>query len=449
MIGYIEFENAIKLGDLKLNFLKNDKESYNTIVLAGENGCGKTAILEAIAEFQKGIYLGESSDIKKVIYFDGKNRRYEILREEESKIYPEEWLSEDDFNSIRFELEDKAPYDIRNRDIVFSEARSGFEVDFNSDCYIDDFEEQKYEKDGANYSGIIRLLIDLEEKDNNEYITYAKFNSKCTYEEYMNNNSHIAKFKRAFEKMFDNLSYMGKDPTRLDNTIYFIKDGKQINITDLSTGEQQIVFRGTDLLYHTSNGVTVLIDEPELSLHPKWQRKILDFYRNLFTDEEGIQTAQLIIATHSQYVVQSAIEDSSSVKTIILQKEKQKIRSMEMKEVLLGVHCSAEINYLVFGVEKLDYHIQLFGALHSLLQEMKGSKVDQSISSVDRYIMNHKFYDSSIYEREDLSFHHYYTLPVYIRNAIDHPENKRLYSNQDLDISIGLMRNIYIDLKCR
>jgi len=30
------------------------------------------------------------------------------------------------------------------------------------------------------------------------------------------------------------------------------------------------------------DGGIVLIDEPELSMHPKWQQKVLEFYRNLF-----------------------------------------------------------------------------------------------------------------------------------------------------------------------
>jgi hypothetical protein len=33
------------------------------------------------------------------------------------------------------------------------------------------------------------------------------------------------------------------------------------------------------------NGNPILIDEPEISLHPNWQLKILDFYKNIFIDE--------------------------------------------------------------------------------------------------------------------------------------------------------------------
>jgi hypothetical protein len=33
------------------------------------------------------------------------------------------------------------------------------------------------------------------------------------------------------------------------------------------------------------NGNIVLIDEPEISLHPNWQLKILDFYKKIFQNE--------------------------------------------------------------------------------------------------------------------------------------------------------------------
>ena len=83
MIGYIQFENETKIGNLELDFCKSGNEAYNTIVLAGENGCGKTAILEAIAGFQRGTYLWKSSFIKKVMYFDDNSTCRTILRDEE------------------------------------------------------------------------------------------------------------------------------------------------------------------------------------------------------------------------------------------------------------------------------------------------------------------------------------------------------------------------------
>lgn len=459
MIGGIKFENETKIGDLELNFCKNESEAYNTIVFAGENGCGKTAILEAIANFQKGGYLHGFSSVKEVLYFDDNGESHIIKRDEECIRYnrpeyisEEQWddmyeFTEQDFYEERFDLSDKHPCDIRNRKVVFSDARSGLEVNLEVDTRKNYNEEEKYDKDGANYSGIVQLLIDLEEKDNEEYISYVKFHPKCTYEEYMSSNSRMTRFKNAYEDMFKNMHYLGIDPRKPGNMIYFLKGEQQIDITGLSTGEKQIVFRGTDILYHATEGATIIIDEPELSLHPKWQEKILGFYRKLFTDENGKQTAQLIIATHSQYVVQSAMADRDNVKVIILERENSKVKANAIEEAVLGTYSSAEINYLAFGVEKIEYHIQLYAALHNMLQDIPGSGVTGSIASIDNYIKKHACYDSLKHEKEDTSFNHYYTLPTYIRNAIDHPDEKRTYSEEELEISIKLLRKIYKAVK--
>ena len=51
MIKSIKWNNHKVLGNLELNFQKADGTAYNTIILAGENGAGKTTILETIATF--------------------------------------------------------------------------------------------------------------------------------------------------------------------------------------------------------------------------------------------------------------------------------------------------------------------------------------------------------------------------------------------------------------
>lgn len=112
----------------------------------------------------------------------------------------------------------------------------------------------------------------------------------------------------------------------------------------------------------------------------------MKFYRNLFTNEYGKQIAQLIIATHSQYIVQEAMKDSDNVKVILLKKEGIETKANVIDKAVLGMYSSAEINYLAFGVEKKDYHIQLFSALHNKLQNIPENEVNAHIASIDCYI---------------------------------------------------------------
>lgn len=51
MIKRIQWKDSNVLGNLELDFTKPDGTAYNTIVVAGENGSGKTNILETLAIF--------------------------------------------------------------------------------------------------------------------------------------------------------------------------------------------------------------------------------------------------------------------------------------------------------------------------------------------------------------------------------------------------------------
>lgn len=74
--------------------------------------------------------------------------------------------------------------------------------------------------------------------------------------------------------------------------------GEQRSIANLSSGEKQILILLTFVAFSTSPQSLFIIDEPELSLHPKWQSDFLDALLALKPD--GIQ---LLVATHSPDIV--------------------------------------------------------------------------------------------------------------------------------------------------
>ena len=94
-----------------------------------------------------------------------------------------------------------------------------------------------------------------------------------------------------------------------------------VDIDDLSSGEKSIIQLFFPLIEHQiqarlatisgaeaslrSGTVAVLMDEPELHLHPNLQGKVLDYIRNL-TLSEG---TQFILATHSPTMVEQANSD--------------------------------------------------------------------------------------------------------------------------------------------
>lgn len=217
--------------------------------------------------------------------------------------------------------------------------------------------------------------------------------------------------------------------------IVFEKNEKPIQIDNLSTGEKQIVFRGAHLLRNLRNidhGV-ILIDEPELSLHPQWQQKILQYYRNLFSSN-GTQTAQLIVATHSEYVLRSSLEDKDNVLVITLKNDNGEIQCEKITApYVLPSITAAEINYKAFNIYSIDYHIALYGYL-----ENKTSK--KNITDCDKYILNQPEFDAAKHSKVlNYGRDNYKTLPTYIRNLIDHPRLDINFSPEELQISTELL----------
>ena len=80
------------------------------------------------------------------------------------------------------------------------------------------------------------------------------------------------------------------------------ESGKKLSIRGLSSGEKQLVIILGEALLQQSAPWIYIADEPELSLHVKWQEKLIENLRRLNPQ------AQIVCATHSPDVV-SAFAD--------------------------------------------------------------------------------------------------------------------------------------------
>ena len=442
MIKTIEWDNDKIIGNLKLDLTKSDGSPYSTIVLAGENGTGKTRILQTLSTF---LNLDTIEPFKEIIYAIngesysivpndtnpqlGFHKRVKASSGEEKTIITGKITNRDQLNS---DLED-----IRHYGCAYSKARSGFNTNPVKSSTTQQLDANKYDDDSSDdFTSIKQLIVDIKSQDNSDWDKIGSRGQRTTYRQF-HLTSKIYRFEKAFNDFFDDLTFDGVDETAGDEKrVSFSKNGKSIKIDDLSTGEKQIVFRGAQLLKNSksiNNGV-VLIDEPELSMHPKWQAKIFDYYRGLFTTN-GIQTAQIFFATHSENVIRAAVKDPN-VLVIILADVNGTITANKINERVLPSVTAAEINYLAFGVISIDYHIALYGDF-----QMQTGK--SRIEAADSHLTAQTEYNATIHEKRD-SFgnSNYQTLPTYIRNAIDHPDFGRVYSDRDLETSILLLRSI-------
>ena len=293
MIKKVKWKEHPILGNLELDFTKEDGSIYNTIVFAGENGTGKTTILENLSEF---LNLGAIEYVDYIEYLvngveyslcpqdDFHGAKFGFHKRKNKATGEIVNISNGKHNDPKKVLEDLE--DIRAYGCAYSKARSGFETNRVTSTTTQQLDRESYENDEKqDFTSIKQLIVDVQTQDSSEWWNIAGNEDKPSFEEFKK-QSKIFRFEKAFNEFFDTISFEkidNNDPT--EKRILFEKHGKEISIDQLSTGEKQIVFRGAHLLKNAknlSNG-TVLIDEPEMSMHPKWQEKILSYYRNLFT----------------------------------------------------------------------------------------------------------------------------------------------------------------------
>lgn len=125
--------------------------------------------------------------------------------------------------------------------------------------------------------------------------------------------------------------HVRRNPTRMTA----VKDGKEMRVDLLSDGEKCTLALFGDLVKRLTlanpglenplegEGI-VLIDEVELHLHPKWQRRILGKLKKHFPN------IQFIVSTHSPQVLGEATDEYN---IYIIDAKKQEVRSVSRLDV--------------------------------------------------------------------------------------------------------------------
>lgn len=76
-------------------------------------------------------------------------------------------------------------------------------------------------------------------------------------------------------------------------------DQKWLDLSDLSSGEQNVIVMLYYLVFEYNNNKLLLIDEPEISLHVAWQYQYIEELEEILELNDG----QAIIATHSPQII--------------------------------------------------------------------------------------------------------------------------------------------------
>jgi len=123
-----------------------------------------------------------------------------------------------------------------------------------------------------------------------------------TYADFLSSRAQarqlVAERLLTFEDVMD--EFLVDKRVRVDSKLglRIVADGNDLDELRLSSGEYQLLYLMVAALTTRRRGTVILIDEPELSMHIAWQRKLV---RNL-TRCASRATPQLVLATHSPEV---------------------------------------------------------------------------------------------------------------------------------------------------
>jgi predicted ATP-binding protein involved in virulence len=443
-IREVKWKDHPVLGDLLLDFNNaNSGQPFETVILAGENGSGKSTILEEMSSIlNRGVFTNYE-----YIEYSVNGDTYKAIPTSDGSTHPNYFDVVNPNGTIQKIRSDKNnspsqikenPLDLRHYGCVFSKARADYKTGKITATTTSALDVEKYNVDSDDdFTSLKQLVVDVVNQDNSDYMETNKAlgGAPKSWPDFYP-TSKIYRFKKSFDAFFEGLAYERVVDEGGEKTIKFTKGGKSIPIDKLSTGEKQIVFRGIFLLRNSGilENAAIMIDEPELSMHPKWQAKILQFYKGLFTDG-GMQKAQLFFATHSDHVLKQALLDQDKNIVIVLERDGGgdiSTRKVDSPSVLPSI-TSAETNFLAFDLVSNDYHIELYGWLQD-----KESK--NTVKSCDDFIAAHPHYDPAVHAKpSSFGATHYRTLPTYIRNAIHHPDSGNTFTQSELGASIELL----------
>ncbi|MDD6379093.1 MAG: AAA family ATPase [Prevotella sp.] len=114
----------------------------------------------------------------------------------------------------------------------------------------------------------------------------------------------ISEPKKKFQDIMDDLfSYTGKKIIRTENEIRFSQIGETLVPYQLSSGEKQILAILLTVLVEDNQNYVLFMDEPEVSLHVDWQKRLIDLIMDLNPN------VQLILTTHSPAVIMNGWMD--------------------------------------------------------------------------------------------------------------------------------------------
>jgi ABC-type Mn2+/Zn2+ transport system ATPase subunit len=124
----------------------------------------------------------------------------------------------------------------------------------------------------------------------------------------------------------------------------FSKNNQSFQLTEASSGEVQIITTLVGLFAAVEQNSLILLDEPEISLHPNLQMQFMLHLRKMFS---RFESCHFIVASHSHFMVSDLRNDTSSI--IAVRKSEKGITAQALEKDTFG-WSAEEVLYEVFDV---------------------------------------------------------------------------------------------------
>ncbi len=371
----------------EVKFFNENNEMLKTIILSGVNGSGKTILLELIYN----VLLSEINGQDTEIMLDIDNDEKELIKRALGGLLEDNKY----FNVAKIDKMVFTPYEWK-RDkketprIVFLPT----EINFSN-----------LEVKTRNYTPTENFSFYIDQDKINDVPAYllSLVNTEIFKYEDLPIKEAIKKICDEINSIFNlldmDIEMVGVNKDSNNMPLFKNKFGAEFDINSLSSGEKQLFLRAMTLKMLNINNSVILIDEPEISLHPKWQQKIVKVY-------EGIgENNQIIIATHSPHIVSSV--KSESLKLLV--KADNGIEILQVEEIngsygypvervlteLMGVETprDSEVQNMIKTLQNLvrdnKYETEEFKVLYSEVKGLLGS-LDEDIILLDMGIARRK-----------------------------------------------------------
>lgn len=215
----------------------------------------------------------------------------------------------DKLDNEYFKISNKLDSTYLNR--VFNNNKNITEEEFNEKIKEIFNRFERLEKYGLIKEIDINYLKDIKfcEKHKENLIIYFNDLSEKfkIYENFINK-------LELYTKIINNKLYFKRLVISKDNGLKILNEqDKEIPLEGLSSGEKQQIVLFYQLIFNLDENKIILIDEPEISLHIKWQ---IDFINNLIKVIEN-KKVNVIVTTHSPDILNSNWEYNIDLNEII------------------------------------------------------------------------------------------------------------------------------------